>query len=187
VKEDIDPALLRQWLMAVKDKFNPIIKIALFILIMFLVAKWVPYGGFVSAITDKFDYQSAQRFTAAIEGEPNPEAWEAVSDYFSLLINTLISIPLLSAVITTYRIAVKRSTTGHHAKEWMTSTVRRFLKVFLYTWLFWIVFRVMPYESLGNGSQSTAVYIAIFTVNMAITTAAYMLIVRLVKKGARTR
>lgn len=173
--------------MAVKDKFNPIIKIALFILIMFLVAKWASYGGIVSAITERFDFKGAQRFTAAIEGEPNPEAWEAVSDYFNLLINTLISIPLLSAVITTYHIAVKRSTTGYHAKEWMTSTARRFLKVFLYTWLFWIVFRVMPYESLVNGSQSTAVYIAIFTVNIAITTAAYMLIVRLVKKGARTR
>ncbi|WP_337038413.1 MULTISPECIES: hypothetical protein [Pseudescherichia] len=172
--------------MAVKDKFNPIIKIALFILIMFLVAKWVPYGGFVSAITDKFDYQSAQRFTAAIEGEPNPEAWEAVSDYFSLLINTLISIPLLSAVITTYRIAVKRSTTGHHAKEWMTSTVRRFLKVFLYTWLFWIVFRVMPYESLVNGSQSTALYLAIAIINIAITIAAYVLIVGLLKKEKLT-
>jgi len=173
--------------MAVKDLFNLIIKIALFILIMFLVAKWVPYDALVDAITDKFDYQSAQRFTAAIEGEPNPEAWEAVSDYFSLLINTLISIPLLSALITIYPITVKRSTVGHHAKEWMTSTIRRFLKVFLYTWLFWIVFRVMPYESLVNGSQSTAVYIAIFTVNIAITTAAYMLIVGLVKKGARAR
>jgi len=168
--------------MVVKDLFNLIIKIALFIVIMFLVAKWVPYGGFVSAITDKFDYQSAQRFTAAIEGEPNPEAGEAVYDYFSLLINTLISILLLSAVITTYRIAVKRRTPGHHAKEWMTSTVRRFLKIFLFTWLFWIVFRVMPYESLINGSQNSAVYIAIFTINMAITTAAYMLIVRLIKK-----
>ncbi|WP_238081437.1 hypothetical protein [Pseudescherichia vulneris] len=168
--------------MAVKDKFNPIIRIALFILIMFLVAKWVPYGGFVRAITDKFDYQSAQRFTAAIEGEPNPEAWEAVSDYFSLLINTLISIPLLSALITTYHVAVKRSTTGHHAKEWMTSTVRRFLKVFLFTWLFWIVFRVMPYESLINGSQSTALYLAIAIINIAITTAAYMLIMRFIKK-----
>lgn len=111
--------------MIVKDLFNPVIKIVLFIVIMFLVAKWVPYGGFVSAITERFDFEGAQRFTAAIEGEPNPEAWEAVSDYFSLLINTLISIPLLSAVITTYRI---------------------------------------------------------FTINMAITTAAYMLIVRLIKK-----
>lgn len=168
--------------MAVKDLFNLILKIALFILIMFLVAKWVPYDGVVSAITDKFDYQSAQRFTAAIEGEPNPEAGEAVSDYFSLLINTLISIPLLSALTTTYHISVKRSTVGHHAKEWMTSTIRRFLKVFLYTWLFWIVFRVMPYEPLVNGSQSTAVYISIVIINIAITTAAYVLIVRLIKK-----
>ena len=168
--------------MVVKDLFNPVIKIVLFIVIMFLVAKWVPYDGVVSAITERFDFEGAQRFTAAIEGEPNPEAWEAVSDYFSLLINTLISIPLLSALITTYHIAVKRSTVGHHAKEWMTSTVRRFLKVFLYTWLFWIVFRVMPYEPLVNGSQSTAVYIAIFTINIAITTAAYVLIVRLIKK-----
>ncbi len=168
--------------MVVKDLFNPVIKIVLFIVIIFLVTKWVPYGGFVSAITERFDFEGAQRFTTAIEGEPNPEAWEAVSDYFSLLINTLISIPLLSALITTYHIAVKRSTTGHHAKEWMTSTVRRFLKIFLFTWLFWIVFRVMPYESLVNGSQSTAVYIAIFTVNIAITTAAYMLIVRLMRK-----
>jgi len=119
--------------MVVKDLFNLIIKIALFIVSIFLVAKWVPYGGLVDTITDKFDYQSAQRFTAAIEGEANPEAWEAVSDYFSLLINTLISIPLLSALITTYHLAVKRRTPGHHAKEWMTSTVRRFLKVFLYT------------------------------------------------------
>lgn len=168
--------------MVVKDLFNPVIKIALFIVIMFLAAKWVPYGGLVDTIMDKFDYQSAQRFTAAIEGEPNPEAWEAVSDYFSLLINTLISIPLLSALITTYHLAVKRRTPGHHAKEWMTSTARRFLKVFLFTWLFWIVFRVMPYESLVNGSQSTAVYIAIFTVNIAFTTAAYMLIMRFIKK-----
>jgi len=168
--------------MAVKDLFNPVIKIVLFIVIIFLVTKWVPYGGFVSAITERFDFEGAQRFTAAIEGEPNPEAWEAVSDYFSLLINTLISIPLLSALITTYHIAVKRSTTGHHAKEWMTSTVQRFLKVFLYTWLFWIVFRVMPYESLVNGSQSTALYLAIVIINIAITTAAYMLIVKLMRK-----
>jgi len=170
--------------MAVKDLFTLITKIALFILIMFLVAKWVPYDGVLSAITERFDFEGAQRFTAAIEGEPNPEAWEAMSDYFSLLINTLISIPLLSALITTYHIAVKRSTVGYHAKEWMTSTVRRFLKMTLYTWLFWIVFRVMPYEPLVNGSQSTAVYISIVIINIAITTAAYMLIVRLVKKEA---
>ena len=103
--------------MTVKDLFNLIAKIALFIVIMFIVAKWVPYDGVVSAITERFDFASAQRFTAAIEGEPNPEAGEAVYDDFRFLINTLFSIPLLSALITTYHIAVKRSTIGYHAKE----------------------------------------------------------------------
>lgn len=83
-----------------KHVLSLFIKLALFTVIMLFVAKEVPYDGLVDSITALFDFQSALNITHFILGEPDLEAWESLRDYFSILINTLISIPVMSAIIT---------------------------------------------------------------------------------------
>jgi hypothetical protein len=50
---------------------------------MLIVAKVVPYDGLVNSITGLFDFQSADKLTRFILGEPDLEVWESLGDYFS--------------------------------------------------------------------------------------------------------
>lgn len=159
-----------------------IAKIALFASVMLLVAWLVPYDRVVDAITGLFDFQSADKVTRFILGEPDPEVWESLHDYFSILVNILIGIPLFSAVMTIYDAVINHTTPASHTKEWGLSTARRFLKVFGFTFLFWMVFRIVPYESLVNDSRNTLVFLAIVIINIVITTAVYVSTMKLIKK-----
>ncbi len=91
-----------------KHVLSLFIKIALFAVVMLIVAKVVPYDGVVNSIKGLFDYQSANKFTHFILGEPDLEVWESLGDYFSILINTLISVPVTSAIITTYSVVTHK-------------------------------------------------------------------------------
>jgi len=162
-----------------------IARILFFAAVMLLVAKLVPYDGVIDLLTGLFDLQDAERVTGFILGEPDPDAWYSLHDYFGVLINTLISVPLFSAIMTICRATTNHASFVTHAKECSTSTARRFVKIFGFTFLFWAVLRLVPYESLAHNSEITLTFVAILTVNMAIAIAAYISIMKLVKKIRR--
>jgi hypothetical protein len=85
-----------------KHALSLLLKIMLFYVVMLIVAKAIPSDGFVSSIIGLFDFQSASRVTRFILGEPDLDVWESLHFYCDILINTLIGIPVMSAMITAY-------------------------------------------------------------------------------------
>lgn len=161
-----------------KHALNLFIKIALFNAIMLIVAKVVPYDGLVDAITALFDFQSAERFTHYILGEPDPEPWEALQFYFSLLINTLIGVPVMSAILTAFNGIRHKTRSVFLVKEWAFSILRRLAKIFAFTFIFWILFRCLPYHVfLPDEEVFSAFTLATLVVlNLLLTIACYSLI-----------
>lgn len=131
-----------------KHVLSLFIKLALFTVIMLFVAKEVPYDGLVDTITALFDFQSALNVTHFILGEPDLEAWESLRDYFSILINTLISIPVMSAIITLFNGLTHKVTPSCLPKEWAFSTVRRLIKIIIFVMLLWLFVRFVPYQAV---------------------------------------
>lgn len=131
-----------------KHALSFFIKIVLFAAVMLVVAKVVPYDGLVNSITGLFDFQSADKFTRFILGEHDLEVWESLGDYFSILINTLISVPVMSAIITAYSVVTHKVSPAGIPREWGSSTLRRLAKIFGFTFLFCALFRLLPYQSL---------------------------------------
>ncbi|XXD11077.1 hypothetical protein ACMYSN_09920 [Klebsiella sp. R445] len=131
-----------------KHALSLFIKIVLFAVVMLSVAKVVPYDGVISSITGLFDFQNADKFTRFVLGEPDLEVWESLGDYFSILINTLISVPGMSAIITAYSVVTYKVSPAGVPREWASSTLRRFAKIFVFTFLFWALFRLLPYQSI---------------------------------------
>ena len=154
------------------------IKISLFAVVMVLVAIYIPYDGLTDYFTTFFDFQSADKVTRFILGEPDPEIWESLRSYFAILINTLISIPLLSAFISAYNVFNQRISATGILKNWSISTLRRFIKLFAFTFMFWAFFRILPYESAlpDREKYATYVFIAVVLFNLLITIASYWFI-----------
>lgn len=156
------------------------IKILLFTVIMVLVPIFVPYDGLTNYFTSFFDFQSAEKVTRFILGEPDPEFWESLRIYFSLLINTLISIPTLSAFITAYYAVTRKIGEASLLKHWSISTLRRFIKLFAFTFLFWTFFRILPYQFFLPASETDEAFAAIAVVlfNLLITITCYWYVTR---------
>lgn len=142
---------------------------------MLIVAKVVPYDGLVNTITNRFDYQNASKFTGFILGEPDPEVRESLSDYFNILINTLISVPVMSTIIAVYNCIRRKVSPTYLPKEWTFSTQRRFAKLFAFVFLFWAFFRILPYESVFPDDQpySTFTMAAALAFNLLLTITTY--------------
>jgi len=64
----------------VKHAFSLFIKIVLFAVIMLSVAIAVPYEGLTGYLIHLFDFQSADKVTHFILGEPDLEVWESLRD-----------------------------------------------------------------------------------------------------------
>ncbi len=155
------------------------IKIVLFVVVMLIVAKVVPYDGLVNSITGLFDFQSANKFTHFILGEPDLEAWESLGDYFSILINTLISVPGMSAIITAYSVVTHKVSPAGVPREWASSTLRRFAKIFGFTFLFWALFRLLPYQSVfPDQTYSNFTMAAIVSFQLLLTIVCYWFITK---------
>lgn len=161
-----------------KHALSLFIKIALFFVVMAIVAKVIPYDNLVSSIIGLFDYQSASNFTSFILGEPDLEVWESLHIYFGILINTLISVPVMSAIITTYSGVTHKVSPANLPEDWILSTLRRLAKLFAFTLLFWILFRFLPYQAfLPDGEKySDLIITAIITFNFLLTVACYRVI-----------
>ena len=162
----------------VKHAFSLFIKIVLFAVIMLSVAIVVPYEGLTGYLIHLFDFQSADKVTHFILGEPELEVWESLRDYFSILINTLISIPALSFVFTAYDIATRKIIPSDALKHWLLSTSRRFIKLFTFTFLFWIFLRFLPYQFFLPDSETHPYFIfkILILFNLLITIACYWFI-----------
>ncbi len=162
-----------------KHVLSLFIKIALFAVVMLIVAKVVPYDGVVNSIKGLFDYQSANKFTHFILGEPDSEVWESLGDYFSILINTLFSVPVTSAIITTYSVVTHKVSPAGIPREWGNSTLRRLAKIFGFTFLFWALFRLLPYESLlPDQTYSNLTMAAIVGFQLLLTIVCYWFITK---------
>jgi len=161
-----------------KRALSLFIKISLFVVVMVLVAIYIPYDGLTDYFTRFFDFQSAEKVTRFILGEPDPEFWESLRIYFALLINTLISIPLLSAFISAYNVLTQRISVTGILKNWGVSTLRRFIKFCSFTFLFWAFFRILPYQSFLSDSESYSMsaFIAVVLFNLLITITCYWFI-----------
>ncbi len=161
----------------VRHALSLFIKIVLFAVLMIMVAKWVPYDGLVESIVNRFDYQSAEKVTHFILGEPDTEVIESLFEYFSIIINTLISVPLLSILITAYIFVINKTNLSGLLRDCALSTLRRFAKIFGFTFLFWGLFRVLPYESLLPKRDYSGTEIAAFVIShLLLTTTCYWLI-----------
>jgi hypothetical protein len=131
-----------------KHAFSLFLKIVLFTVVMLIVAKVVPYEGLVGFITGLFDFDSADRFTRFILGEPDVEVWESLWDYFSMLVNTLISVPIMSVFITAYRVVTRKVRLAESYRKWGGDTLRRIAKILGFIFLFWALFRLLPYQTV---------------------------------------
>lgn len=158
-----------------KHALSLFIKIALFFVVMAIVAKVIPYDGLVSSIIALFDFQSASNFTRFILGEPDLDVWESLHIYFSILINTLISVPVMGAIITAYSGVMHKVSPANLSEDWILSTLRRLAKLFAFTLLFWLLFHFLPYQAFfPEGETYPALIIAaIMTFNLLLTVACY--------------
>lgn len=163
-----------------KNVLSLFIKISLFITVMLIVAKVVPYDGLVDSITALFDYQSTQRFTHFILGEPDVEPWESLQVYFNLLINTLISVPVMSAVITFFNRVTLKVKPASLIKEWIFSTLRRLAKIFAFAFIFWVLFRCLTYHSFFENENNFSDFslAAFIGLNLLLTIACYCFIMK---------
>ncbi|WP_404685432.1 hypothetical protein [Raoultella terrigena] len=158
-----------------KHALSLFIKIALFSVVMLIVSEVISYDGLVSSIIALFDFQSASNFTRFILGEPDLEVWESLHIYFSILINILISVPVMSTIITAYSGVTHKVSPVNLPENWILSTLRRLAKLFAFTFLFWLLFRFLPYQAFfPEGEAYSALIIsAIMTFNLLLTVACY--------------
>ena len=159
-----------------KYVLNFIIKIVLFCTVMLLVAWLFPYGGLVNRfMREHVTLSMAEKIGYLILGEPDPEPYDSIRFYISLMINILISVPLFSFVTTAINMIRSRVSTVYPLKEYFFATLRRFYKIVLFTFLFWVVFRILPYQTLfpAHAKQSTPTLMIIIGFNLWITGICY--------------
>jgi len=162
-----------------KHVFSLLLKIALFAVVMLTVAKIVPYDELVHSVTRLFDFQSVDKFTHFILGEPDPEARESLNAYLSILINTLISVPVMSFITIAYSAMTRKMSLTDVSIDWIKSIWRRLIKIFGFTFLFWALFRLLPYQAIfPKETYSTFTLVVIMGFQLILTIVCYWIITR---------
>lgn len=163
------------------------IRIVLFFIVMLAVAWAVPYEDLVDTfIYTHISYSEAGKIAKQILGEPDPEPYDSISDYISLVINTLISIPFMGVIISAYNAITRKTKPSNLPKEWAFSTLRRFGKIALFTFLLWVLLRFLPWQTLFPDNQSFTAFtaIAFLVFNLFLTSICYRSITKnLTNKG----
>lgn len=165
------------------------IRIVLFFIVMLAVAWGVPYEDLVDTfIYTHISYSEAEKITKQILGEPYPEPYDSISDYISLVINTLISIPVMGVIISVYNAFTRKMTPAELPKEWALSTLRRFGKIVLFTFLFWALLRLLPYDVIfpAGETYSNFVMTAAFGFNLLSAVIGYRFITKIIKSVSKT-
>lgn len=143
----------------VKCVLSLVLKITLFAAIMLMVAKTLNYDDLVgSFVSQHVSFEDADKIGRMVSGEPDPEPTESIRFYISILINTLISVPILSAIFTAYKGVTHKLSPASLHKEWAFSSLRRFAKIFVFTFLFWALFRFLPYQLVFSGNQTYSAF-----------------------------
>jgi len=157
------------------------IRIVLFFVVMLAIAWVVPYEDLVDTfIYTHISYTDAGKIAKQILGEPDPEPYDSISDYISLVINTLISVPLMGVIVSAYNAITRKMKPVDLPKEWTLSTLRRFGKIALYTFLFWVLIRFLPWQTLFPDNQSFTAFtaIAFLVFNLFLTSICYRFITK---------
>ena len=172
--------------MTVQRILSLFIKLVLLAVVMLIVARTIPYDGVVSLITGFFDSPSASGFTHFMLGEPDLEAWESLHVYFGVTLNILISVPVMSALISAFNGVTGKVSLFCVPKEWTLSTLRRLAKMFVFTLLFWMLFRFLPYSFVLPAEERYSAFtlVAVVIFNLSLTIACYWFIMTrtLIKK-----
>ena len=108
-------------------------------------------------------------------GEPDLEAWESLHVYFDVMLNILISVPVMSALISVFKGVTGKLSLVYVLKEWTLSTLRRLAKMFVFTFLFWMLFRFLPYSFAFPAGERYSAFtiVAVVIFNLSLTTACY--------------
>ena len=163
------------------------IKIILFITTMLIIAKVVPYEGFVDELANCIGDQNAAKFSSFILGEPDLEVWDSLRMYLSILLNTLVSIPVMS-MIDTFYVGVKRGmSTSSLFCIWGVTSLRRYGKILTFTFIFWVLLRFIPYQYMFPDDKvySSIILVAVAVFNLIITIVCYGLIKKIIfSKGS---
>ncbi|MBD2802763.1 hypothetical protein ID854_20540 [Xenorhabdus sp. M] len=150
--------------------------ISLFIVSMLLVANYIPYDGFVDYfIMQHIIFADAERIGKVVLDELDTESYESVRDYFNTLINILISVPLLCILTTAFDANTWKTKPTVLLKKWALPTIRRFTKLFAFGFLFWALFRFLPYQHIFPNAQiySSFTITAVIVFNLLITIVCY--------------
>ena len=165
------------------------IRIVLFFIVMLAVAWVVPYEDFVDTfIYTHISYTDAGKIAKQVLGEPDPEPYDSISDYISLVINTLISVPLMGVIISAYNAITRKTKPAELPKEWALSTLRRFGKIALFTFLFWALLRLLPYDVIfpAGETHSNFVMTVAFGFHLLSAVFGYRFITKIIKSDSKT-
>jgi len=83
-------------------------------------------------------------------------------------------------MITAYDIATRKIIPSCALKKWLLSTSRRFIKLFTFTFLFWIFLRFLPYHFFlpNNETHPYFFFTILILFNLLITIACYWFITK---------
>ncbi|QIK12360.1 hypothetical protein G7090_02795 [Leclercia sp. 29361] len=165
------------------------IRIVLFFIVMLAVAWGMPYEDLVDTfIYTHISYSEAEKITKQILGEPYPEPYDSISDYISLIINTLISVPLMGVIISAYNAITRKTKSAELPKEWALSILRRFGKIALFTFLFWALLRLLPYDMIfpAGETHSNFVMTVAFGFHLLSAVFGYRFITKIIKSASKT-
>lgn len=157
------------------------IRIVIFFIVMLAVAWVVPYEDLVDTfIYTHISYTDAGKIAKQILGEPDPEPYDSISDYISLVINTLISVPLMGVIISAYNTITRKTKPAELPKEWALSILRRYGKIALFTFLFWALIRFLPWQTLFPDNQTFTAFtaVAFLVFNLFLTSICYRFITK---------
>lgn len=163
-----------------------LIRIVIFFIVMLFIAWAVPYDDLVdNFIYTHISLTEAENISKQIWGEPEPEPYDSIAQDIGLIINTLISVPLLSVILSALNAITGKTRPAGLLKEWALSTLRRFAKIILFTFLFWALLRLLPYEVIFPAGEkvSNAAFAAAMGFNLLLAVFGYRLITRIIKRG----
>ncbi len=165
------------------------IRIVIFFIVMLAVAWVVPYEDLVDTfIYTHISYTDAGKIAKLVLGEPDPEPYDSISDYISLVINTLISVPLMSVIISAYNAIARKTKPAELPKEWALSILRRFGKILLFTFLFWALLRLLPYDLIFPAGETSSNFVmtAAFGFHLLSAVFGYRFITKIIKSVSKT-
>lgn len=160
---------------------NLFFKICIFMLVMWMVS-FIPYDeGVNTAISQYIGFDAAHKITFFILGETDPEPRDSLAEYCYIIINTIISVPCFSVVMLIIN-GINFTKPYCFLKTLGKSIIRRYFKIIIYTFMFWLSLRFIPYEKLIHGNTSTTSLLLIIIFNLLISTVMYSIFIKLVKR-----